>query len=43
MLINFENIPVYGLFILISLFVNSIIIFFLAKAQKIIKMLYYVL
>ncbi len=37
MLINFENIPVYGLFILISLFVNSIIIFFLAKAQKINK------
>lgn len=35
MVINFENIPIYGIFILLSLLINCIIIFFLGKVQGI--------
>lgn len=37
MLINFENIPIYGTFILLSLLINCILIFFLGKIQNIKK------
>ena len=34
MRINFENIPIYSIFIIISLVINGIIIFFLGNKQK---------
>ena len=34
MRINFENIPMYSLFIIISLVINCIVIFILGKKQK---------
>lgn len=35
MIIDFENIPIYGIFLLLSLFINCIVIFVLGKVQNI--------